>query len=116
MGRSLANLSLPEIFAIEERIRIAAKDRRGGNVEAVKQLAAEVEALNVDQARAVSAAFTTYFELINLAEENHRVAQLRERVLSPEPLGESVVDAIALLKKDGITAAQMQVFTFRSFH
>ncbi|HZJ23135.1 MAG TPA: phosphoenolpyruvate carboxylase [Anaerolineales bacterium] len=108
LGEVIGELESPEIFAIEERIRIAAKERRGGNAAAVKQLEAEVEALNVDQARAVSAAFTTYFELINLAEENHRVAQLRERVLSAEPLGESVVDAIAQLKKDGITAAQMK--------
>ena len=108
LGEVIGELESPEIFAIEERIRIAAKDRRGGNAEAAKQLEAEVEALNVDQARAVSAAFTTYFELINLAEENHRVAQLRERVLSPEPLGESVVNAIAQLKKDGITAEQMR--------
>jgi len=108
LGEVIGELESPELFAIEERIRIAAKDRRGGNVEAMKQLAAEVEALDVDQARAVSAAFTTYFELINLAEENHRVAQLRERVLSPEPLGESVIDAIALLKKDGVTEAQMR--------
>jgi len=108
LGEVIGELESPELFAIEERIRIAAKDRRGGNAEAVKQLEAEVEALDVDQARAVSAAFTTYFELINLAEENHRVAQLRERVLSPEPLGESVIDAIALLKKDGITTAQMR--------
>jgi phosphoenolpyruvate carboxylase len=108
LGEVIGELESPELFAIEERIRIAAKDRRGGNAEAVKQLEAEVEALDVDQARAISAAFTTYFELINLAEENHRVAQLRARVLSPKPLGESVVDAIALLKKDGITDAQMQ--------
>ena len=108
LGEVIGELESPELFATEERIRIAAKDRRGGNAEAVKQLAAEVEALDVDQARAVSAAFTTYFELINLAEENHRVAQLRARVLAPEPLGESVIDAIALLKKDGITAAQMR--------
>ncbi len=108
LGEVIGELESPELFAIEERIRMAAKDRRGGNAEAVKQLEAEVEALDVDQARAISAAFTTYFELINLAEENHRVAQLRARVLSPKPLGESVVDAIALLKKDGITDAQMQ--------
>ena len=108
LGEVISELESREIFAIEERIRIAAKDRRGGSVEAVEQLAAEVKALDVEQARAVSAAFTTYFELINLAEENHRVAQLRERVLSPEPLGESVIDAIALLKKEGITEAQMR--------
>ncbi|MCI0609100.1 MAG: phosphoenolpyruvate carboxylase [Anaerolineae bacterium] len=108
LGEVIGELESPELFAIEERIRIAAKDRRGGSVEAAKQLEAEVESLDVDSARGVSAAFTTYFELVNLAEEHHRVAQLRERILSPKPLGESVVDAIALLKKEGLNSEQMQ--------
>ncbi len=108
LGEVIGELESPELFAIEERIRIAAKDRRGGNVEAVKQLEAEVEALDVDHARAISAAFTTYFELVNLAEEHHRVGQLRERTMPSKPLGESVFDAIALLKKEGVTSEQMQ--------
>ncbi len=110
LGKVISELESPELFAIEERIRAAAKDRRGGNVDAAKQLEAEVEALNIDAARAVSAAFTSYFDLVNLAEENQRVQQLREREkdLSPNPLDESVADAIALLKKEGVTHEQMQ--------
>jgi phosphoenolpyruvate carboxylase len=108
LGDVIGELESPELFAIEERIRIAAKDRRGGDVEAAKQLEAEVESLDVEQARGVSAAFTTYFELVNLAEEHYRVEQLRERILSPKPLGESVLDAIVLLKKEGVDSKQMQ--------
>lgn len=108
LGEVISELESQELFAIEERIRIAAKDRRGGSAEAAKQLETDVEALDVDQARGVSAAFTTYFELVNLAEEHHRVAQLRERILSPKPLGESVVEAIALLKKAGVNSERMQ--------
>ncbi len=108
LGEVISELESQELFAVEERIRIAAKDRRAGSAEAAKQLEAEVEALDIDQARGVSAAFTTYFELVNLAEEHHRVAQLRERILSPKPLGESVVEAIALLRKAGINSEQMQ--------
>lgn len=110
LGEVISELESPELFAIEERIRVAAKERRGKNAEAAKQLEAEVEALDVDTARAVSAAFTTYFDLVNLAEEYHRVQQLREResILSPEPLGESVSDAIASLKMEGVTSEQMQ--------
>lgn len=110
LGKVISELESPEIFAVEERIRAAAKDRRGGNVGAAKHLEAEIKALNVDAARAVSAAFTSYFDLVNLAEENQRVQQLREREknLSPNPLDESVGDAIALLKKAGVTSEQMQ--------
>ena len=110
LGEVISELESPELFAIEERIRAAAKERRGGNVEAAKQLEAEVEALDVNAARAVSAAFTTYFDLVNLAEEYQRVQQLRERerMLSPEPLKESVGNAISFLKKEGVTSEQLQ--------
>ena len=110
LGKVISELESPELFAIEERIRAAAKDRRGGNAEAAKQLEADVEALDVDAARAVSAAFTSYFDLVNLAEENQRVQQLREREkdIFPEPLDESVEAAIAALKKEGVTSEQMQ--------
>lgn len=110
LGEVISELESPELFAMEERIRAAAKERRGGNAEAAKQLEVEVTALDIDAARAISAAFTTYFDLVNLAEEYQRVQQLREResMLSPEPLNESVGDAIALLKKEGATSAQMQ--------
>ncbi|HMB21693.1 MAG TPA: phosphoenolpyruvate carboxylase, partial [Anaerolineales bacterium] len=110
LGEVISKLESPELFAIEERIRAAAKDRRGGKLAALKQLEAEVAALDVPQARAVSAAFTTYFDLVNLAEEHQRIQRLRERetTLHPEPLGDSVGDAIASLKKEGVTSEQMQ--------
>src|ERR1041384_4185004 len=110
LGEVISELESPELFAVEERIRAAAKERRGGNVEAARQLEAEVEALDPNAARAISAAFTTYFDLVNLAEEYQRVQQLRERarMLSPQPLKESVGDAIFLLKNDGVTSEQLQ--------
>jgi phosphoenolpyruvate carboxylase len=110
LGDVITELESSVLFETEERIRIAAKDRRGEDAGAAKQLEAEVEALSVDDARAVSAAFTTYFDLVNLAEEYSRVQQLRERESAnyPVPLGESVADAIALLKKEGVTSAQLQ--------
>lgn len=110
LGEVITELESRELFRIEERIRIAAKERRGGKVEVAKQLEADVEALSLDQARAVSAAFTTYFDLVNLAEEYSRVRELREREMQvyPKPVEESIGDAIVLLKKQGVTARQMQ--------
>jgi len=110
LGDVITELESSELFEAEERIRIAAKERRGGNVEAGKQLEAEVEALSIDAARAVSAAFTTYFDLVNLAEEYHRLQQLREREKSqyPNPLNESVGEAIAMLKDEGVAPEQIQ--------
>ena len=61
LGEVISELESPELFAIEERIRSASKDRRGGDTKAAKQLETDVEALDINQARGVSAAFTTYF-------------------------------------------------------
>src|SRR5215211_7607814 len=110
LGEVISELESPELFAAEERIRAAAKERRGGNAEAAKGLEAEVEGLDINAARAISAAFTAYFDLVNLAEEHERVQQLREResMLSPKPVNESVGDAIATLKKEGVTSEQLQ--------
>jgi phosphoenolpyruvate carboxylase len=110
LGEVISELESPELFAAEERIRAAAKERRGGNAEAAKELEAEVEGLDINAARAISAAFTTYFDLVNLAEEHERVQQLREResMLSPKPVNESVGDAIRTLKEEGVTGEQLQ--------
>lgn len=110
LGEVIGELESPELFDTEERIRAAAKERRAGNAEAAKRLEAEIEALDVSAARGVSAAFTTYFDLVNLAEEYYRVEQLREResIRSPKPLDESVGDAIASLKQEGVNPRQMQ--------
>ncbi len=69
-----------------------------------------MEALDVNSARVISAAFAAYFDLVNLAEENQRVQQLREREIDqyPRPLGESIAQAVTLLKKEGVTPGQMQ--------
>ena len=110
LGEVICELESPELFASEERIRIAAKDRRSGQIGATPRLEAEVEALKTADARAIAAAFTTYFDLVNLAEEDHRVRQLheRERSLYPKPLNESIGEAIAELKQQGVMPGQMR--------
>src|SRR6202035_4472156 len=47
-----------------------------------------------------------YFDLINLAEEAHRIRALRarERAQHPAPIGESIGAAVALLAARGVTA------------
>ena len=77
LGQVLSELESPAIFDTEERIRAEAKARRSGNHKAARQLQQEVSGLRSDEARAVAAAFATYFDLVNLAEENHRVRLLR---------------------------------------
>ncbi len=53
-----------------------------------------VAAWPLDRAEAVAHAFTVYFHLANLAEEQQRIRTLRERDTGEEPVRESLADAV----------------------
>ena len=109
LGRVISELESPRIFEIEERIRALAKARRGGDEFAALGLHGEVTGLSGADARVIAAAFTEYFDLVNLAEEHQRVQALRQREddFFPEPAPESVGDAVARLKERGVTTEEM---------
>jgi phosphoenolpyruvate carboxylase len=109
LGEVLRAQESVALFETEERIRALAKARRAGEATAAERLAAEVAALPAEGARATASAFAVYFDLVNLAEEAHRIRALRqrERAQHPAPIGESVGEAVALLKHRGVTPEQM---------
>ncbi len=109
LGQVISDLESPKIFEIEERIRALAKARRSGDKAATQRLHDSVAALSDDEARIIAAAFASYFDLVNLAEENQRVQTLRQREDDsyPEPTRESVGEAIAELKARGVTREEM---------
>lgn len=97
------------LFETEEHIRALAKARRAGEMDAAVRLPLAVADLPVDAARATASAFAVYFDLINLAEEVHRIQALRarERAQYPAPIGESMGEAIARLQARGVTSERM---------
>ena len=110
LGQVISELESPLIFEIEERIRALAKARRSGDLSSAASLQREVSSLQTEEARAVAASFAAYFDLVNRAEENQRVQILRrhEDEKYPEPISESIGDAISTLKERGITREQME--------
>ena len=110
LGQVISELESPAIFEIEECIRTNAKARRGGDTAAAQRLTADVASLNPTEGRAVASAFATYFDLVNLAEENFRVSVLhrQETESHPAAIRESIGDAIAALKQRGVTVDQMK--------
>ena len=70
-----------------ERLRravIAARQPEAG-ADAVEKIAAMVEGWPLERAEAVAQAFTLYFHLTNLAEEQQRIRTLRERDTADGP-------------------------------
>jgi len=114
LGRVIAQLAGPETLARVERLRKLAKASREGDAAARRALEREVRALNPAEAFDQAMAFTLYFELVNLAEENFRILLLRKRRtarargLVSEPNRESIEAAIAELKRRGVSTESMQ--------
>ncbi|MFP8890078.1 phosphoenolpyruvate carboxylase [Natrialbaceae archaeon A-CW2] len=78
LGNVLEDQTSRRAFETVESCRTAAIDYRSGELDSRKSLITELENLSTHKQRTVARAFTTYFELINLAEERERVRTIRQ--------------------------------------
>jgi phosphoenolpyruvate carboxylase len=82
LGDTLVEQEGRAFFDLEERIRALAKRGRSARgparADARSALRAIVEGLDVSTAERVVRAFAHYFQLVNLAEQHHRVRRARE--------------------------------------
>ncbi|TAG28775.1 MAG: phosphoenolpyruvate carboxylase [Verrucomicrobia bacterium] len=120
LGQVITRLEGPETLAKVESLRGLAKAARSGKADAAKALSASVAELSPPEAFNQAMAFTLYFELVNLAEENFRILLLRRRrealaragtiikADDAQPLRESIGSAVAELKARGVTPEAMQ--------
>ena len=111
LGDVLREQSGQDSFDWVETVRLLARKRRVTGTEQVERTL--LERINHSDAQHIEVgarAFTTYFNLVNLAEMNHRVRVLRdrERSLSPDPLPESIRAALVECRKLGVTSEEMQ--------
>ena len=98
------------------RRRSAAWPRRGasGDAAAGDQIRAMIPDLvdDLPKALAVLKAFTTYFQLVNLAEDEQRTQVLRRRTADAQTTGvpgrETIAEAVGRLKQEGVTADEMR--------
>jgi phosphoenolpyruvate carboxylase len=99
-----------EAFALEEEVRALGKAYRTGDDDSGDALQSLIASSSLDDTAMLIRAFTNYFQLINLAEDNERIRRirLREREHPDESRRGSVHEAIGMLKSDGVTAYEMQ--------
>jgi phosphoenolpyruvate carboxylase len=103
LGEIIKEQSSEEAFELVEQIRTAAIDYRRGDATDRAVVHETIERLSPAEEDVVARAFTTYFELINLAEERQRVREIREG--SQEgTLEDSVREAIEGLSAEGVDA------------
>ena len=114
LGETIVEQEGRAIFALEEEVRSLAKAWRGGDTAA----AARIQALMADlvddlpRLQAVLKAFTTYFQLVNLAEEEQRTQILRDRAQQAQstgiPVRETVAEAVERLREEQISAEDLR--------
>ena len=110
LGKVIRKQAGIDIFEMEERLRALTKARRlDADLEIDDAVMQRVAQLDAGEAEMIGRAFTTYFALVNLAEEHHRVRVLRqrEREAYPAPRRESLADAIATLWRAGVDEYEM---------
>ncbi len=118
LGRVITRIEGRETFETVEALRQLAKARRTGDRAAEKKLGAAIAELSPAEAFNQAMAFTLYFELVNLAEENFRIMLLRrrraERLQSGgAPRRESIEAAVVALKAEGVDTPTMQALVDR---
>ena len=68
-----------EGFALVERVRATARARRKGDADAEQQLREIIDGLDAASLDVLIKAFSNYFQLINIAEDQQRIRVLRSR-------------------------------------
>ncbi|MBV9912464.1 MAG: phosphoenolpyruvate carboxylase, partial [Sinobacteraceae bacterium] len=94
-----------ELFDLVEQDRQVAIRRRDGDQQAALELAARVRGRPPELARDLVRAFSSWFQVVNLAEKVHRIRRRRHYFLrdSQRPQPGGVEDAITALKDRGLT-------------
>jgi phosphoenolpyruvate carboxylase len=105
VGEILAEQGGDSLFKLVELDRVASIGRREGDEMARRELAASVRDRPPGLARDLVRAFSTWFQIVNLAERVHRIRRRRDYFVKdstrPQPGG--VEDAIAALKSQGLS-------------
>jgi phosphoenolpyruvate carboxylase len=109
LGQILREQAGVEVFEAEEALRQGFKAlRRDPDSDPAlrEQLLNTVAGMPTAEAAKVARAFTLYFQLVNLAEQHHRVRRVRSYALAPSPTppGGSLADTIRRLAASGVSA------------
>lgn len=109
LGEVLIAQESRQAFELEERVRLLAKANRAGDPDAAVELEVELACMPVDSGRIIATAFCLYFDLVNVAEEHHRVRVLRQQAQAEpgEPLRESIRAGLLQLKRRGVSQDEL---------
>ncbi len=103
LGETLRRLGGERLFEIEERVRALCKELRQEPVaRADRQLKRLLRDLSLDEAIGVIRAFSVFFQLVNIAEQHHRIRRKRDYELRTpdQPQRGSLAEGLRRLRED----------------
>ncbi len=95
------------LYGLVEGARKAAIARRGGALEADRQLQQLCADLEPALARSAARAFGLYFQMVNMAERIHQVRRWRDQRHEGHPIAESLEDTCQRLRHQHVTAESL---------
>ncbi len=108
VGEILLEQCGTECFERVEGDRVAAIRRRDGEPGGEAELLARTVGREPGQARDLVRAFSTWFQVVNLAEKVHRIRRRREYLnQSNQPQPGGLEEALALMAADGVSRADL---------
>ncbi|CAN5751232.1 phosphoenolpyruvate carboxylase [soil metagenome] len=110
LGDVIQSLAGPDAFKLEENVRALAKELRAGDSEAGTRLESLIHDADTADLRILIRAFTNYFQLINLSEDNERIRRIqrREHAEPDLPRRGSIREAVIGLARRGVDAETMR--------
>jgi phosphoenolpyruvate carboxylase len=110
LNRVLREHGSRQLWDVSERLRQLARRRREGHSEAGREIQQELARLSADQLHQLVRVQGCDLELVNLAEDRHRLRILRQRDARSYPAarGESIGAAIETLARMGWSAQRVQ--------
>ena len=103
LGETLKQLGGKKLFDVEEQVRTLCKQLRAKHSPATeRQLKRLLHGLSVDESIGVIRAFSVYFQLVNIAEQHHRIRrkQFYELHTPDQPQRGSIADTFQRLKAE----------------
>ncbi|MEF3304722.1 phosphoenolpyruvate carboxylase [Paenibacillus sp. GYB003] len=111
LGEVLVHQGGQQLFNLEEQIREMSKTlRASSDPELLKEFKKVIRSLSPEDRHNVVRAFAIYFQLVNIAEQNHRIRRKRdyERSTGEKLQPGSIENIVAELRQKGVPAAEMQ--------
>ncbi len=103
LGRVLIEQEGKAFFELVEWVRrTSIQLRKSHRIALEKKLLAKIESLSIERLTKLLRAFTIYFQLVNLAEDRHRIRRKRNYEAAGEAQPGSLEDVIERLKKSGV--------------